>query len=165
MATNLLCIGHMIFYRVLPLLCVLALFCVLLFNADSYCSVPNLFATSWSVPLNDCKYCAGIAQPTVFHDQDNVTVSYFMNNFAFSSGPVVFKNATHDWPATGKISYKFLRDLYSNNCNQSAEKDANTEQYFTYKNSVLTKEEFLSQSEAESNNGSWYISWLVVDGA
>ncbi len=157
--------GHLVFYRILPLLSATTLVCVLLFKADSYCTVPNLFASTWSVPLCDCNYCAGVTEATVFSNEDDVTASYFMNTYAFGSGPVLFKNASMDWPATGNISYELLRDLYiSSSChnNQPNKESANTEGYFTYKASVFTMEEFLSLSEADSNNGSWYISWLVL---
>ena len=157
---------HFVLYRAFPPALVLAVLCILAFNGNSTCTIPNFLTGTWSVPRVNCGYCSGVKEPKLFHES-NVSIAHFMSNFAFGSGPILFKGASKSWPATTKFSYNFFRDMYmkarknSRAANNNVDRQK-SEQYFSYRSSLFTLQEFLSLSEAESINSSWYISWSVL---
>lgn len=159
---------HCLLYRLLPL-CIALSFATRLYPVwnnfyQGSCLVPNIIMGVWALKITDCSYCYEISQNVQL--RHNVSALYFMENFSFKSQPVLVKGASIDWPATNHFSFNYFKHLYQERIakrGHQSEQDQITISYFTYRSCLYTFDEFLSLTDAEALNGSWYISWNTQD--
>ena len=129
-----------------------------LFDETSPCTIDNsLFVLEAARPITDCKMCEGITEVPKL---SGLTVETFVNNFAFSSKPLVVKDATVNWTAMHEFSYEYFRKLYSE------AKSALNETYeeclfFQYKTEFHSLSEVfnISKERVEFKAEPWYVGW------
>ena len=129
-----------------------------LFDETSPCTIDNsLFVLEAARPITDCKMCEGITEVPKL---SGLTVETFVNNFAFSSKPLVVKDATTNWTAMHEFSYEYFRKLYSE------AKSALNETYeeclfFQYKTEFHSLSEVfnISKERVEFKAEPWYVGW------
>uniref|UniRef100_A0A1L8D9L9 Putative conserved plasma membrane protein n=1 Tax=Nyssomyia neivai TaxID=330878 RepID=A0A1L8D9L9_9DIPT len=123
------------------------------------CLLPNNYLV-WEAtrPISDCDFCRHIQGPLIF---GNLTKEEF-RPYAYSSQPIILKNAISHWPATKLLNYTFLRDLYGKipGALDSVQSDC---QFLHFKSNFLTLRDVfsMSQSRAEFHKGEvpWYVGW------
>ena len=129
-----------------------------LFDETSPCTIDNsLFVLEAARPITDCKMCEGITEVPKL---SGLTVETFVNNFAFSSKPLVVKDATVNWTAMHEFSYEYFRKLYSES--ETALNVTDEEcQFFPYKTEFYSLREVfnISKERAEFKAEPWYIGW------
>ena len=129
-----------------------------LFDETSPCTIDNsLFVLEAARPITDCKMCEGITEVPKL---SGLTVETFVNNFEFSSKPLVVKDATTNWTAMHEFSYEYFRKLYSE------AKSALNETYeeclfFQYKTEFHSLSEVfnISKERVEFKAEPWYVGW------
>ena len=149
-----------VLYRGLP--CLLVLLYILqrlqsLWSEDP-CLLPQIVPYGEvTLPIADCGVCSNLSEVPVV---DNVTVVSFLNEYAYSSRPVLVKGAAKDWPATQLFSYQYFRELYSQNP-EAILRESNDGQFFAYSSSVRSLDEFMNMSDdrASLRTETWYIGW------
>ena len=127
-----------------------------LFDETSPCAIENsLFVLEASRPVTDCKMCEGITEVPKL---SGLTVETFVNKFAFSSKPLVVKDATVNWTAMHKFSYEYFRKLYGESKTALNETEC---LFFPYKTEFHSlKEVFsISKERAEFKAEPWYVGW------
>lgn len=123
------------------------------------CLLPNNYLV-WEAtrPVSDCDFCRGVQGPLIF---GNLSQEEF-KPYAYSSQPIILKNAISHWPATKLLNYTFLRDLYAKipGALDSVQDDC---QFLHFKSNFLTLRDVfsMSQSRAEFRKGEvpWYVGW------
>ena len=129
-----------------------------LFDETSPCTIDNsLFVLEAARPITDCKMCEGITEVPKL---SGLTVETFVDKFAFSSKPLVVKDATTNWTAMHEFSYEYFRKLYSE------AKSALNETYeeclfFQYKTEFHSLSEVfnISKERVEFKAEPWYVGW------
>ena len=129
-----------------------------LFDETSPCTIDNsLFVLEAARPIADCKMCEGITEVPKL---SGLTVETFVDKFAFSSKPLVVKDATVNWTAMHEFSYEYFRKLYSES--ETALNVTDEEcQFFPYKTEFYSLREVfnISKERAEFKAEPWYIGW------
>ena len=150
----------LVLYRVLPCLFVLVCFFQRLKSvwSEDPCLVPRIVPYGEvMLPVADCGICSNLSKVPVV---ENVTVASFLNEYAYSSRPVLMKGAAKNWPATQLFSYEYFRQLYSQNP-EAILRDSDDGQFFAYSSNVRSLDEFMSMSSerASMKTETWYIGW------
>ncbi|XP_074596729.1 uncharacterized protein LOC141851837 [Brevipalpus obovatus] len=103
---------------------------------------------SEDLPLHNCSICYEMkGVDTVF----NISQEEFVQRYAFSSVPVVIKNAIKDWPALTQFSYQFFQQLYAS---LPPESEQFTRcQFFPYRTKFQDLREALNMNESEALSG------------
>ena len=153
---ELLNVVTLVLYRALP--CLLVLLYVLQRLESLWyehpCLLPRIVPYGEvTLPVADCDICSNMSEVPAI---ENVTVAFFLNEYAYSSRPVLMKGAAKDWPATRLFSYEYFRQLYSQN-----PQTVHHGQFFAYSSNIESLDEFMSMSSdrASMKTETWYIGW------
>lgn len=148
---------HLVFYRLLPV--VVLLFALtrplLAVREHQPCLVDQFIAGHWSLPRADCqRVCVGIDKVIEFNSSD-FTQTNFMENYSYTSKPLLIKGAASSWPATNIFSSDYFKQLYQK-WPEAIDRDTHNGLYATYKSRMHNIKQFLQNSSSEKD---WYISW------
>ncbi|KAK0158135.1 hypothetical protein PV328_009176 [Microctonus aethiopoides] len=126
---------------------------------ETRCFIPNNYLVwEFTRPISNCDFCRGIDSPLNF---ENLTKEEFLPH-AYSSRPMVIKNAAKSWPASQIFSLEFFRDLYKNidGAYTSIEEEC---QFLPFKSNFTSLKEVLEMSHERASNpqpvDSWYVGW------
>ena len=146
-------------YRLLPYsLCIATLLFPLyhVYTLDP-CLASQLFPVAeFAMPVIDCSFCKGLTHAPEIHFS-NITVDQFMEQYAYTSHPVLIKEAALSWPALELFSYDFFRQLYLKRP-EAVQEDKESGQFFAYSSGIHNLEEFLNLS-SDAATTKWYIGW------
>lgn len=110
-------------------------------------------------PLSTCDLCKNLDSVPVEH---GISAKEFKRKFAYSSIPVLIKDATGDWLAMSTFSYDFLKKLYTEKEGAFNSVDQQC-QFFPYKTDFSTLRDAFNMSDARANfsegEAPWYIGW------
>jgi hypothetical protein len=123
------------------------------------CIVPNnYFVWEATRPVSDCSFCTNITKPIIL---GNVTREEFAP-FAYSSKPIVIKQAFLHWPAMKYFNFNFFKELYSSISDSYKSVDEEC-QFLHFKSNFISIRDVFEMSEARINNKpgeeSWYVGW------
>ncbi|KAI8127627.1 hypothetical protein CVS40_3058 [Lucilia cuprina] len=128
---------------------------VLTFILGIKCFLPNNNLV-WEAtrPISDCSYCRGVQGPLVLK---NMTREEFAP-YAYSSLPIVIKNAVSHWPAAKLLNLKLLKKIYDKHPG-SLEEDCHFLHFHSDLKSI--KDVFnMPEERANLSSGStWYVGW------
>lgn len=123
------------------------------------CFVPsNYFIWEFTRPVSNCDYCRNIDMPVIL---SNVTKEEF-ESYAYSSRPIIIKNAASHWQASKVFSFNFFKNLYKHieGAYESVEEDC---QFLHFKSDFSSLREVFAMSEKRALNKKgedpWYIGW------
>lgn len=109
-------------------------------------------------PVSNCNFCRDVGAPLVL---PNMTRAQFQGH-AYSSRPIVVKNAAANWPASRIFNIPFFRTIYENfpDAYRSIDEECQFLQFksnFEYLRDVLQ----MSDKRAAKHSGeeSWYVGW------
>jgi hypothetical protein len=120
------------------------------------CIVPNNYLI-WEAtrPISDCDFCRGLKKPLILQ---NLTREEFLP-YAYSSQPIIIKNAIKNWPAKKLLNYTFLKDLYLSTPG-SFQDDC---QFLPFKSNFMTLSDvfLMSADRIQLKDGQmpWYVGW------
>ncbi|XP_050300965.1 uncharacterized protein LOC126739359 [Anthonomus grandis grandis] len=123
------------------------------------CVVPNnYFIWEGTRPISDCSFCSNVTGPIELH---NVTRKEF-EPYAYSSHPIVVRQAFLHWPALKKFSWHFFKELYYSI--EDSYKSVDEEcQFLHFKSDFVSLKNVFSMSIDRVNNlpgeKSWYVGW------
>lgn len=125
------------------------------------CIVPNNYLI-WEAtrPVSDCNFCKNINKPIILQ---NLTKDEFVP-YAYTSQPIIIKNAVNHWPAVTLLNYTYLKDLYirTPGALESVKEDC---QFLHFKSNFISLADVfkMSSERAEFRNGQlpWYVGWYV----
>lgn len=127
------------------------------------CIIPNnYFVWEATRPISDCQFCVNVTEPIILL---NLTREEF-RKYAFSSKPIVIKNALRHWPAMTVFDFKFFKSLYDNidDAYRSVDEEC---QFLHFKSNFISLRDVFMMSEARVNNepgeSSWYVGWGNCD--
>ncbi|KAI4493166.1 hypothetical protein M0802_009583 [Mischocyttarus mexicanus] len=126
---------------------------------ETRCIVPNNYLIwEFTRPISNCDYCRNINMPIIL---SNVTKKDF-EPYAYSSKPIIIKNATSHWPASKIFSFEFFQNLYEHidGTYESIEEESQFLQFNSNFNNL--REVFaMSKERAMNEEGEepWYIGW------
>lgn len=127
-----------------------------LYHTDP-CLYPQLLPVAeFAMPIISCDICQGFTRAPEI-SSNNITVEQFMEEYAYTSQPVLIKGAASSWPALTMFSYEYFRELYLKRP-QAVEEDNLNGQFFAYSSGIHNLEEFLGLSN-DSSSKKWYIGW------
>lgn len=123
------------------------------------CILPNnYFIWEATRPITDCNFCNNVTQPIVLN---NLTRDQFFK-YAYSSKPIVIKNAFLHWPAMSVFSLQYFRTLYNNTEDGYRSVDEEC-QFLHFKSDFISIKDVFSMSEERLQNPqpdvSWYVGW------
>lgn len=161
-------LSHYVYSRKVILALIAPVFCSILFKWPYFdiiknvrgtrCLIPNnYFIWEFTRPVSNCDYCRNIDAALIL---PNLTKDEF-KPYAYSSRPIVIKNAAKDWPASKVYSWEFFRDLYENI--DGAYESVEECQFLHFKSSfnnlkevfAMSKERAMHQKDEEP----WYVGW------
>lgn len=83
--------------------------------------------------------------------------------YAYSSAPIIIKNAVSHWPAVALLNYTYLKDLYlkTPGALESVHEDC---QFLHFKSNFMTLDQVFAMPEARAQMSSpgeqpWYVGW------
>lgn len=147
-----------------------SLFCGLIFRnsntnffskyvVGTRCLIPNNYLAWESTrPVSDCNFCSGIDSALIL---PNLTRAEF-EPYAYSSRPMVIKNAAVHWPARKVFSLYFFKNLYESidGAYESVQEEC---QFLHFKSNFASLKEVFSMSNRRALNlhgeQSWYVGW------
>lgn len=123
------------------------------------CLLPSNYLV-WEAtrPLADCGYCQNVTKPIILW---NVTRHKF-SFYAYTSGPIIAKNAINHWRATKEFSFNLFKKLYENTVGgyESLEEGC---QFLNFKTDLFSLKEVFNMPEARAKNkegqNPWYVGW------
>ncbi|EDW79298.1 uncharacterized protein Dwil_GK25450 [Drosophila willistoni] len=121
------------------------------------CFLPNN-SLVWEAtrPISDCEFCKGVKGPLIL---SNLTREEFAP-YAYSSLPIIVKQAVAHWPAKQHLNYKFIKHLYENTPG-SLETDC---QFLHFNSDLKSLKDLLEMplARVEQSEGSpWFVGWSV----
>ncbi|GAV01979.1 hypothetical protein RvY_12601 [Ramazzottius varieornatus] len=128
--------------------------------ADSTCAVRahprwgELFR-----PPVECSYCADIK---AVDSVDRISVEEFTDKYAYTSRPVVVRNAMKGWNASKVFDFEFFRHLYLERFPGSVDVLDEHCQFFGYQTEFRSLKELLTMS-AQRFQEMWYVGWSNCD--
>lgn len=146
-------------YRLVPYSLCLATLLYPLYHVYTLnpCLAPQILPVAeFAMPVVDCSICKGLTHAPEIN-ASNVTVLQFMENYAYSSHPVLIKGAALSWPALDIFSYDYFRQLYLQQP-EAVQQDKKNGQFFAYSSGIHNLEEFLDLS-SDAVTSRWYIGW------
>ena len=127
---------------------------------ESECLVENnIFSMEVTRPLFDCNACADLKEFPVVKD---LSKEEFLAKYAYSTVPVLVKEATQNWTAMETFSFKYFKDIYTKNLDalKAVEEEC---QFFPYNTEFETLEEVfrMTSNRASYKDGEkpWYVGW------
>ncbi|KAL3285234.1 hypothetical protein HHI36_019346 [Cryptolaemus montrouzieri] len=130
---------------------------LLVYGKGVRCIVPNnYFVWEATRQISDCSFCLNVTEPIILN---NATKEEFQP-YAYSSKPILIKNAFIHWPAMKIFNFEFFRDLYSNN--EEAYKSVDDEcQFLHFKSDFTSLRDVFNMDENRILNKPGYKSWYV----
>lgn len=123
------------------------------------CLLPNNYLVwEFTRPITNCDYCRDIETPLIL---SNLTKEEF-HFYAYSSRPMIIKNAAYDWPARKEFTLEFFRNLYEHTegAYESVEEEC---QFLHFKSDFANLREVLVMSEDRAlhreGEDPWYVGW------
>lgn len=123
------------------------------------CVIPNnYFIWEATRPVTDCSICENVTEVLNLH---NVSRESFAE-FAYTSRPLVIRNAAADWPAMKVFNFEFFKRLFEN-IDGSYESVEDECQFLTFKTEFLSLRDVFKMTPARVANGKgekpWYVGW------
>jgi len=123
------------------------------------CLIPNNYIV-WDAtrPISDCTYCKGVVSPIELH---NVSREEFAP-YAYTSRPVIIRNAAKHWKAYKVFNFDYFADLYKNDPDaiRSVDEDC---QFLHFKSDFIGLKDVFDMSKQRMKNElgekSWYVGW------
>ncbi|KZC13473.1 hypothetical protein WN55_05024 [Dufourea novaeangliae] len=127
-------------------------------SSKTRCLVPNnYFIWEFTRPISNCDYCQDVTTALIL---PNLTREEF-KKYAYSSRPMVIKNAATHWPASKVFSWKFFRDLYERT--EGAYESVDECQFLHFKSNFTSLRDVFAMSEDRalqlSKKDPWYVGW------
>ncbi|KAK3579474.1 hypothetical protein CHS0354_028283 [Potamilus streckersoni] len=130
------------------------------------------YFTEWRCVIDNNGFVVEIARPPLncdvcrdlytFPVEKEISQERFLDKYAYTSVPVLIKDATKNWTAMSTFSYDFFKELYSNT-NGSLKLVEEECQFFPYKTEFDTLADVFNISVArarfEPGERNWYIGW------
>ncbi|KAG7295923.1 hypothetical protein JYU34_021013 [Plutella xylostella] len=130
---------------------------------DSFLSARCLFPSNYLIweatrPLADCNYCINVTKPVVLR---NITRREFAK-YAYSSRPIIVKNAISHWRATKEFNFHLFKRLYEQT-EGSYESLEDGCQFLNFKTDLYSLKEVFDMPEKRARNAAgeqpWYVGW------
>ncbi|EEB13286.1 conserved hypothetical protein [Pediculus humanus corporis] len=125
------------------------------------CVIPNnYFIWEATRPVTDCSMCENVTEVL---NLQNCSREQFAK-YAYTSKPLVIRNAASHWPAMKIFNFKFFKELFENieGSYQSVEDEC---QFLTFKTEFISLKEVFNMSKKRVENGKgekpWYVGWSV----
>lgn len=122
--------------------------------------MPHSFSLAFR-PLQSCNFCRDVKEVPIV---SNISPDEFERRFAYSSAPVIVKDATQNWTATEVFTYDYFRDLYLDAFEFSNKASC---QFFPYKTEFKSLQDAFRMDEAraryEKGQKPWYFGWSNCD--
>lgn len=136
-----------------------ALECLLSWLFGIRCIIPNnYFVWEATRPISDCQFCINVTKPIIFQ---NATRDEF-SQYAYTSKPVVVKQAFLHWPAYKVFDFQFFKNLYARFEDGVRSVDEEC-QFLHFKSDFVSLQDVFEMSHARSKNlpdeKSWYVGW------
>lgn len=118
----------------------------------------NYFVWEATRPLSSCNFCINVSAPVVLLNATQLEFS----SYAFTSKPVLIKQAFLHWPARHVFSLKYFEELY--NSIEDAFKSVDEEcQFLHFKSDFISLRDVFSMTNERMANSptekSWYVGW------
>ncbi|XP_038223513.1 uncharacterized protein LOC119840825 isoform X2 [Zerene cesonia] len=130
-----------------------------IFTVDIFISARCLLPSNYLVweatrPLANCSYCINVTKPIILR---NVTRSKF-DKYAYSSKPIIVKNAIGHWRAVKEFHYDMFKKLYEDTVGsyESLEEGC---QFLNFKSDLFTLREVFSMPRERVNNDPGQKPW------
>lgn len=123
------------------------------------CLLPSSFVV-WEAtrPLANCSYCENITKPIILR---NVGREDF-KKYAYTSHPIVIKNAISHWRATKEFSFKMFKRLYEQTTGSYESLDEGC-QFLNFKTDLFSLKEVFNMPDSrvynEPGESPWYVGW------
>lgn len=109
-------------------------------------------------PLSNCEFCHDIVAPIVLK---NITKDEF-SLYAYTSKPVVIKEASLNWPARQLFDLNFFKNLYLS-INDSYRSVDDECQFLHFKSNFISIKDVFNMTQSRIKNAqgetSWYVGW------
>lgn len=123
------------------------------------CVIPNnYFIWEATRPISDCQFCLNVTEAIVLK---NVTREQFAP-YAYSSQPIVIKEAFLHWPAMKYFDFKFFKELYESveDSYRSVDEEC---QFLHFQSNFISLRDVFAMSEEriqrKAGEKSWYVGW------
>lgn len=123
------------------------------------CLIPNNYLIwEFTRPISNCNFCRNINSALIL---PNLTRKEF-ERYAYSSRPMVIKNAAKTWKASKVFNLKYFHKLYENidGAYESIEEEC---QFLPFTSNFTTLKEVLTMSDSRAENlkneKTWYVGW------
>lgn len=132
-----------------------------MFEIDTWrCIVENNAVISeMTRPIIACNFCSTLKSVSIEYA---ISLQNFSTKYAYTSVPVLIKNATYNWSAMEIFSYQYLKNLYTDIEGALSSVDEEC-QFFHYNTDFENLTEVFSMSDARANftegEKPWYIGW------
>ncbi|XP_045462370.1 uncharacterized protein LOC123672336 [Harmonia axyridis] len=123
------------------------------------CIVPNnYFVWEATRQISDCSFCINVSKPLIFN---NISKGDFAP-YAYTSKPVIIRNAFLHWPAMKEFDFEFFKKMYHEN--EEAYKSVDEEcQFLHFKSDFTSLRDVFSMDQKRVTNEpgqkSWYVGW------
>lgn len=122
------------------------------------CLIPNNYLIwEFTRPVSNCDYCRGVTAALIL---PNLTKEEFQR-YAYSSRPMIIKNAAGDWPASKVFSWEFFKDLYEHI--DGAYDSVEECQFLHFKSNFTSLRDVFAMSEERAmqhdKKDPWYVGW------
>ncbi|XP_076656315.1 uncharacterized protein LOC143360975 [Halictus rubicundus] len=159
---------HYLYSKKVFLVLFMPIFCTIFFKylyidivksiRGTRCLVPNNYLIwEFTRPISNCDYCRDVTTALIL---PNLTREEF-ERYAYSSRPMVIKNAASDWPASKVFSWKFFKNLYENI--EGAYDSVEECQFLHFKSNFTSLKDVFAMSEdralQRSGQEPWYVGW------
>lgn len=138
----------------------LSFFSFILINVKGIrCIVPNnYFVWEATRQISNCSFCINVSEPIILY---NASKDEFAPH-AYTSKPVIIRNAFLHWPAMKAFDFKFFQNMY--NENEEAYKSVDEEcQFLHFKSDFTSLRDVFSMDYSRISNQpgqkSWYVGW------
>lgn len=119
------------------------------------CFLPNnQLVWETTRPISDCDFCRGISGPLILQNMSRDELL----PYAYSSLPIVIKNAVSHWPATHLLDLKLLKEIYARHP-EALESDCH---FMNFHSDLKSIKDVLNMPENRANlsvGRSWYVGW------
>ncbi|XP_066603810.1 uncharacterized protein [Prorops nasuta] len=123
------------------------------------CFVPNnYFVWEFTRPVSNCDYCRTVESALIL---SNLTKDTF-KPYAYSSKPIIIKNAANHWEASKIFNLKYFHNLYEN-INGAYESIEEECQFLHFKSNFTSLKDVFAMTDDRANNKDgkhpWYVGW------
>lgn len=122
------------------------------------CVIPNnYFVWEATRPVTDCSMCANLSQVIQLDDCDREQFA----DFAYTSQPIVIRNAAKNWSAVN-FDFNFFKELFADipDSYETIEEDC---QFLSFKTDFLGLRDVFNMTEdrihGRAGSRPWYVGW------